>query len=115
MKKITKSRIPIVKSSRKPPKEDGWTAQDIREAVEEMHFAESVGEALQTARQTRQLTGASLGKRLGIGRSRVSQLEHKSYNYDLATLYRVLDALDYDLELALIPRKGGKAIVVGRG
>jgi predicted XRE-type DNA-binding protein len=107
--------IPIVKSSRKIPKGDGWIAQDIKEAVEEMLFADSVGEALQKARKTRNLTGESLGKRVGVGRSRISQLEHKTHEYDLGTIYRVLDALDYDLTLTLIPRRGGKTIVVSKG
>jgi ribosome-binding protein aMBF1 (putative translation factor) len=109
-----KTPIPIIKGSKKLPKGAGWTAQDIRDAVEEMLFTESVGEALQTARKTRKLTGESLGKRVGVGRSRISQLEHKTHDYDLSTLYRVLDALDYDLKLSLIPREGGKVIVVQR-
>jgi DNA-binding XRE family transcriptional regulator len=106
--------IPIVKSSKKPPKGAGWTGQDIAEAVEEILFTESVGKALQVARATRKLTGSSLGKRVGVGRSRISQLEHKTHDYDLSTLYRVLDALDYDLELKFVPRGKGKAITVVR-
>jgi ribosome-binding protein aMBF1 (putative translation factor) len=71
--------IPIIKSPKKLPKDDGWTGKDIQEAVEDMLFTESVREALQAARQTRQLTGSSLGKRMGVGRSRISQLEHKTH------------------------------------
>ncbi len=112
-KKLT--RIPIVKSSQELPKGSGWTAQDIKESIDEMLFAESVGDALQKARKTRNLTGQTLGKRVGVGRSRISQLEHKTHEYDLGTLYRVLDALDYDLTLTLVPRKGGKTIVVSKG
>jgi predicted XRE-type DNA-binding protein len=106
--------IPIVKGKRKLPKGDGWTGQDIHEAVEDLLVTEAIGEALQTARKTRQLTGAELGKRLGVGRSRISQLEHKTSEYDLTTLYRVVDALGYDLELTLVPRGKGKAIKVVR-
>ena len=106
--------IPIVKSKRSLPKGDGWTGQDISEAVEEMLITEAVGEALQTARKTRKLTGTELGKRLGVGRSRISQLEHKESEYDLSTLYRVFDALGYDLELRIVPRGKGKAIKVVR-
>jgi predicted XRE-type DNA-binding protein len=106
--------IPIVKSGKKLPKGEGWTGQDIEEAVEEMLFADSVGEALQAARQARKLTGSSLGERVGVGRARISQLEHKTHDYELSTLYRVLDALDYDLELKFVPRGKGKAITVVR-
>jgi predicted XRE-type DNA-binding protein len=104
--------IPIVKSKKKLTKAEGWTGRDIEEAVEEMLFTDSIGEALQTARQTRKLTGSSLGERIGVGRARISQLEHKTHRYDLGTLYRVLDALDYDLELKFVPRGKGKAITV---
>ncbi len=106
--------IPIIKSKRRLPKGDGWTGQDISEAVKEMLVADAVGEALQTARKTRKLTGEELGKRLGVGRSRISQLESKKSEYDLSTLYRVVDALGYDLELNLVPRGKGKVIKVVR-
>jgi ribosome-binding protein aMBF1 (putative translation factor) len=104
--------MPIVKSSRSLPKGSGWTGADIERQVDEIFFADSVGEALQTARKERQLTGSQLGKRMGVGRSRVSQLESKDTEYALQTLHRMLDALGYDLVLKLVPREGGKVILV---
>ena len=109
----TKKPIAILKAARPIPKE-GWTGADIEQAVEDLYLTESIGEALRAAREGRELSGTKLAQRLGIGRSRVSQLEHKDDDLELRTLYRVLDALGYDLELKLIPREGGKVITVAK-
>jgi ribosome-binding protein aMBF1 (putative translation factor) len=109
----TKETIPILRAAKPLPKE-GWSGAEIEQAVEELYLTESIGEALRAAREAQKLSGTKLAQRLGIGRSRISQLERKDHDLALHTLYRVLDALGYDLELTFIPREGGKVITVAR-
>jgi ribosome-binding protein aMBF1 (putative translation factor) len=76
----------------------------IRGALEREMVACSVGEALAQARREREMSLAEVGERLEVSRGRVAQLERPEANLEVATLVRVADALEYDVEVTLRPR-----------
>jgi DNA-binding Xre family transcriptional regulator len=85
--------------------EQGWTAQDIREALLENLLSDSLGDMLQNARKTRKVTGEHLGKRMGVSKARVAQLEAlKSGQVELQTLTHFAHALGYQVNINFIPQ-----------
>ena len=83
-----------------------WTVLQVKEVLADAALERSVSDLLSRARLESSLTLAEVGKRLGVSRARVSQLEHPDANLELKTLIRLADALDYDIVLALKPRTG---------
>jgi transcriptional regulator with XRE-family HTH domain len=62
------------------------------------------GRLLSTARANRGISSKALGETLGISQPRVSQVE-KGENLEIATLARLADAMNYDLEIRLNPKE----------
>ncbi len=90
----------------------GYSAPELKHMFEEALLEQRMGQALQTARKGRGLSGSELARRLGVTPMRVHQLERVQGNVELQTLARVADALNYDLTLILTPREGGASIQV---
>jgi DNA-binding XRE family transcriptional regulator len=97
-------------SSKSEMSERSWTSQDIRERVLESLVTETLGDMLQQARQARKFTGENLGKRMGVSKARVAQLEGlENDKVELQTLTHYARALGYQINISFIPEeKGGK-------
>ena len=76
----------------------------------------ALGKLLQDARLTSGLTQRDLARRLNWAQPRVAQIE-RAENLEVSTVAQVAEALGFDLELRLKPRKGGRALksMVGLG
>jgi ribosome-binding protein aMBF1 (putative translation factor) len=92
------------------PEEGGYTPTEIKALFEEALLERRVGEALQEARKSRNVSGAELARRIGVSAMRISQLERVSGNVEVQTLARVAEALGFQLTLTLTPKEGGKPI-----
>ncbi len=77
--------------------------------VEAGYIEMTIGALLEQARSTRKLGKRELSRKLGSNHARISQLEGAE-NLELKSILQVLDSLDYDLELRLIPRHDGEVI-----
>ncbi len=90
--------------------ERAWTSQDIREVLLEALVSETLGDMLQQARQARKVTGEHLGKRMGVSKARVAQLEGlESDKVELQTLTQYAHALGYQINISFVPQeKDGK-------
>jgi transcriptional regulator with XRE-family HTH domain len=71
---------------------------------------ETLGDMLQHARQTRKVTGEHLGKRIGVSKARIAQLEGlESDKVELQTLTQYARALGYHINISFVPEeKEGK-------
>jgi DNA-binding XRE family transcriptional regulator len=89
-----------------------WTGQDIREVLLESLVTETLGDMLQQARQTRKITGEKLGKRIGVSKARIAQLEAlESGKVELQTLTQYARALGYQVNISFIPEESeGKVL-----
>jgi DNA-binding XRE family transcriptional regulator len=89
-----------------------WSGQDIREVLLESLVTETLGDMLQQARQERNITGETLGKRMGVSKSRIAQLEAlKSDKVELQTLTQYARALGYQVNISFIPEESkGKVL-----
>jgi DNA-binding XRE family transcriptional regulator len=56
-------------------------------------------------RQEQGLTLTAVAQRMGVSRQRMSALESTARNWTVATLLRLAEALDADLEIVLKPRR----------
>lgn len=74
--------------------------------VEAGYLAQTVGELLEKARQTRGLGKRELARRLETTHGRISKLE-QSDNIELKSLFAVAQSLGYDLSIGLLPQEGG--------
>ena len=92
--------------------DSGYTSPELKTLFEEALLEQRMGQALQTARKGRGLSGSELARRLGVTPMRVHQLERVQGNVELQTLARVADALNYELTVILTPREGGASIQV---
>jgi DNA-binding transcriptional regulator YiaG len=72
-------------------------------------FEATVGELLEAARRERGLGKREFARVLGTTHARVAQLEHAD-NLELKSVLETAAALEYDLELSLIPRTGGRTL-----
>ncbi len=72
-------------------------------------FEATVGELLEAARRERGLGKRAFARVLGTTHARVAQLEHAD-NLELKSVLETAAALEYDLELSLIPRAGGRTL-----
>jgi DNA-binding XRE family transcriptional regulator len=90
--------------------ERGWTSQNIREVLLEVLVNDTLGDMLQKARQTRKVTGENLGKRIGVSKARIAQLEGlQGGQVELQTLAHYAHALGYQININFIPEdKDGK-------
>jgi DNA-binding XRE family transcriptional regulator len=89
-----------------------WTSQDIREVLLESLVTETLGDMLQQARQSRKVTGEALGKRIGVSKARIAQLEGlDSDKVELQTLTQYARALGYQVNIRFIPEESkGKVL-----
>lgn len=74
--------------------------------IAEKEHSKEMGRTIRKLREEKQLSQQDLADRLGITRSAVSKLEHGTRRLTLENLDRVLDALDYELDLSVLPRGG---------
>lgn len=58
-----------------------------------------LGDILRACRKKRQLTQGMVGSRVGLRQSQVSSIETRGADITVATLYRLLSALDLELVL----------------
>lgn len=93
----------------KPVKVPQAEVEDLEAIVEEGYLAQTVGELLEKARQTRGLGKRELARRLETSHGRVSKLEG-SENVELKSLLAVAGKLGYDVSISLIPKEGGAAL-----
>lgn len=93
----------------KPMKVSQAQAEDLEATVEQGYLAQTVGELLEKARQSRGLGKRELARRLESTHSRVSKMEG-SENVELKSLLKVAGTLGYDVSISLIPREGGAAL-----
>jgi DNA-binding Xre family transcriptional regulator len=90
--------------------ERAWTSQDIREVLLESLVTETLGDMLQQARHARKVTGEHLGKRMGVSKARIAQLEGlDGVRVELQTLTQYARALGYQVNISFVPEeKEGK-------
>ena len=83
--------------------------EHLEQTVEKGYLAQTIGELLEKARQTRGLGKRELARKLETSHGRVSKLE-QSENIELKSLLEVAQTLGYDLSISLIPKEGGVAL-----
>lgn len=81
------------------------TPQMIQGILEDELTTQSVGELISQARKKNGVTPEQVGQILGVGKSRISQLEKQGANLELQTLARVAHALNYDVKIVFVPRQ----------
>ncbi len=83
------------------------------DALESLVTAEvqkrQIGELVSSAMAYRRVGVRELGRRVKRSHSQIVALG-KSKNLEISTLLTIADSLDFDVELSLKPREGGKAI-----
>ena len=89
----------------------GLSPEGLAETVGEALLERRLSEVLREARLRQGLTGTEAGALLGVGRSRVSRIEHEADRLELGNLIRYAAALGYGVRLELIPEAGGEALV----
>jgi DNA-binding transcriptional regulator YiaG len=77
--------------------------------VNHAYLEATVGELLEAARRERGLGKREFARVLGTTHGRVGQLEQAD-NLELKSVLETAAALEYDLELSLIPRAGGRTL-----
>lgn len=104
---MTMGEGPVVPSKKaKLPSED---VNQLAATVESGYLAQTVGELLEKARQTRGLGKRELARRIGTSHGRVSKIE-QSENIELKSLLEVASSLGYDLSISLLPQEGGAVL-----
>ncbi len=98
---------PKVKSAK--PKE-GITLNDLETLVQGAVIAHSVGDLLAKARRSKGLTLSHVGKRLGLSKGRIGQLEQPEANLEIQTLVRQADVLGFNVVVTLKPKGKGKDV-----
>jgi hypothetical protein len=91
------------------------TPESLQEQVSEALLERKLGEVLRLARTRMGFTGTEAGARLGIGRARVSRMEHEAENLGLGAITRYATALGYKVRLELIPEHGGESLIADLG
>lgn len=72
-----------------------------RDAYELEFKAEMIGHAIREMRRKRALTQDQLGELVGVGKSQISKIENGGSNLTIATMVRVMAALDGSISLSL--------------
>lgn len=65
-------------------------------------WAERLGEQVRELREAHGLTQQELGAKLGISRQSISELENGKSGMTLDRLSRVLDVMDYEIEMFFV-------------
>ncbi len=88
-----------------------WTPEDIDNTLREELVTNSVGELLAKARLQSGLSHSKAAKKAELSRGRISQLEHKDANLEIATIVHQAHALGYRVKLSLEPYEQDKSSV----
>lgn len=83
--------------------------EQLEQTIAQGYLAQTIGELLEKARQTRGLGKRELARKLETSHGRVSKLE-QSENIELKSLFEVAQTLGYDLSISLIPKEGGASL-----
>jgi HTH-type transcriptional regulator / antitoxin HipB len=98
----------ILKSSNVPIDERMFpevSFEEFKAMLEEAIVVKHVTEALEQARKEKNLTLEEVGRRVGVSRARIKQLE-TSENIEISTLVRVASAMGYKVQIALTSEDG---------
>ena len=86
-----------------------WSGQDIRKVLLQALVTETLGDMMQQARQARKVTGETLGKRIGVSKARIAQLEGlEGGQVELQTLAQYAHALGYKVNINFVPENEGQ-------
>jgi ribosome-binding protein aMBF1 (putative translation factor) len=85
------------------------TPEQIEQTVEEELHLRAVGQLIAKARKVKGLSHRQLAERVGVKHPRVVQVE-QGENLEIATLFDYAQALEYDLEVRLVPKRGGEVL-----
>ena len=88
---------------------------DLTAGETEMHLhdtliSETVGKMFSLARKERKLSVRELAKKVSVSHPRVVAVENAGDKLEIQTLARFAQALNYDLEISLVPRDGKATI-----
>jgi ribosome-binding protein aMBF1 (putative translation factor) len=97
----------------KPPKGllSSATPAKLEQTVKEAIVAHTVGEMLAKAREERKLSARELALKVDASHPRVLAVEKTASRIEVQTLVRYAEAMDYNVQLTLVPKKEGKEIV----
>lgn len=70
--------------------------------MSERSWAKRIGERIRELREAHGMTQEELGARLEISRQGISELENGKTGLTLERLARVLDVLDYEIEMFIV-------------
>lgn len=88
------------------------TVGELQRALEHATVRRTIGATLRQARHARDLTMSEAGDLAGVTAPRVARLEKEGGGrVEVQTLARIAASLGYDLQIALVPRGGGEALV----
>lgn len=91
--------------------ERAWSGQDTREALLESLVSDTLGNMLQQARQGRKVTGETLGKRMGVSKARIAQLEGlEGGQVELQTLAQYAHALGYQINISFVSEDSDRKV-----
>lgn len=96
----------------KPPKGliSATTPAKLQNTVKDAIVAHSVGEILAKAREERQLSVRELAAKVEVSHPRVLAVEKTDSRIEVQTLVRYAEAMNYKVQLTLIPKERGKEI-----
>ena len=92
-----------------PVKTPEANPEELETIVAQGYFEATIGKLLERARRERGVGKRELARTLGTSHGRIGTLENAK-NLELKSLLEFASALDYDLELSLIPRSGGHTL-----
>jgi DNA-directed RNA polymerase specialized sigma subunit len=98
----------ILKSSNVPIDERMFpevSFEEFKAMLEEAIVVKNVTKALEQARKEKNLTLEEVGRRVGVSRARIKQLE-TSENIEISTLVRVASAMGYKVQIVLTSEDG---------
>jgi ribosome-binding protein aMBF1 (putative translation factor) len=97
----------------KPPKGllSSTTPAKLEKTVRQAIIAHTVGEMLAKAREERNLSARELAIKVEASHPRVLAVEKTDSRIEVQTLVRYAEAMNYNVQLTLIPKEEGKEIV----
>ena len=87
---------------------------EMRELVDKELLALNVGVQIARLRQEEGLNQTQLAARAGMNASKISVIEKSARNVTLGTLIRLARALNREVKVDLVPRKGKGSVRAGR-
>lgn len=93
----------------KPQKIPEAKVEDLLDTVIGEVQKRQIGELVTSAMAYRQVGTRALARRIKRSHSQIVALG-QSQNMEISTLVTIADSLEFDVEVKLIPREGGKAI-----